>query len=221
MRTIRITGRGMLRLKPDTTRITLTVGGTAKEYADALDESTKSTEGLKELFASYGFAQSDLKTLDFDINTEYEGYDDKGTWRQRFVGYRYRHTLKLDFPSDRDRLGKLLYGIARSSAKPEFRISYTVKDPEKAKNELLGLAVADARAKATVLTMAAGTELLSIQSIDYSRNEPAFEVRPMNRLMAAKGAMVEEASMDAGYDLDIEPDDIEVFDTVTIVWEIA
>ena len=75
---------------------------------------------------------------------------------------------------------------------------------------------------AIVLTMAAGTELLAIQSIVYSRGEPVFEVRPMNRMMAAKGAMVEEASMDGGsYDLDVEPDDIEVFDTVTIVWEIA
>ena len=221
MRTIRITGRGMLRLKPDTTRITLTIGGVSKEYADSLEESTKATESLKDLFAGYGFERSDLKTLNFDINAEYEGYDDKGTWRQRFVGYRYRHTLKLDFPSDRERLGKLLYGIARSSAKPEFRISYTVRDPEQAKNELIGLAVADAKAKAIVLTMAAGTELLAIQSIDYSRSEPDFEVRPMNRMMMAKGA-APEAAMDGGsYDLDVEPDDIEVTDTVTIVWEIA
>ena len=221
MRTIQITGRGLLRLKADTTRITLTIGGLEKEYADALDESTKATEGLKDLFEQYGFKRSDLKTLNFDVNPEYEGYDDKGTWRQRFTGYRYRHTLKLDFPSDRELLGKLLYAIARSSAKPEFHITYTVHDPEKAKNELIGLAVADAKAKAIVLTMAAGTELLAIQSIVYSRGEPVFEVRPMNRMMAAKGAMVEEASMDSGYNLDIEPDDIEVFDTVTIVWEIA
>ncbi len=221
MRTIRITGRGLLRLKPDTTRITLTIGGILKEYADALDESTKNTEALKDLFESYGFARTDLKTLNFDINAEYEGYDDKGVWRQRFAGYRYHHTMKLDFPSDRERLGKLLYGIARSSSKPEFRISYTVKDPEQAKNELIGLAVADAKAKAVVLTMAAGTELLAIQSIDYSRNEPNFEVRPMNRMMAAKGVMAEESAADMGYDLDIEPDAIEVFDTVTIVWEIA
>jgi uncharacterized protein YggE len=222
MRTIRITGRGQIRVKPDTTRITMTLTGLFAEYAETLRRSSEDTEALKDLLSGFGFERSDLKTLRFGVDPEYESYrDKKGDYKQRFAGCRYNHSMKVEFASDNDRLGKILYALAHCPIRPEFRISYTVKDPEKAKNELLGLAVADARAKATVLTMAAGTELLSIQSIDYSRNEPAFEVRPMNRLMAAKGAMVEEASMDAGYNLDIEPDDIEVFDTVTIVWEIA
>ena len=107
MRTIRITGKGVLKLKPDTTRLTLTVGGVAKEYADALAESTRATELLRETFSAFGFGNSDLKTLSFDVNAEYEGYEEKGVWKQRFAGYRSRHTMKLEFPIDRERLHKV------------------------------------------------------------------------------------------------------------------
>ena len=129
--------------------------------------------------------------------------------------------MKVEFESDNDRLGKILYALANCPVKPEFRISYTVKDPEAAKNELLGKAVSDAKDKAAVLTAAAGVSLKDIQNIDYSWGEIDFEVRPMNRALLADACM---APMDTGagsYDMDIEPDDIEVSDTVTVLWEIG
>ena len=104
--------------------------------------------------------------------------------------------------------------------KPEFRLSYTVKDPEAAKNELLGRAVADAGEKASVLTKAAGVALKEIQSIDYSWGQIDFEIQPMNRMLMAEDCCA-APSAGPSYDLDIEPDDIEVSDTVTVIWEIA
>ena len=127
--------------------------------------------------------------------------------------------MKVEFDSDNDRLGKILYALANCSVRPEFRISYTVKDPEAAKNLLLGKAVADAKEKAAVLTQAADVTLKDIQSIDYSWGEIDFEYRPMRGNVLAEKCLA--APMDASYDLDIEPDDIDVSDTVTVVWEIG
>lgn len=216
MRTITVTGNGLIRIRPDLTRISLTLGGTSPEYAEALSSSARDTELLKDLLAEFGFERSELKTLNFNVDTEYEGYNEEGVYKQRFVGYRYRHQMKVEFDSDNDRLGRILYALANCPAKPEFSLSYTVKDPEAAKNELLGKAVADAGEKAAVLTKAAGVTLKEIRSIDYSWGRIDLEVRPMNRmLMAAKSA---DAA--GSYDMDIEPDDIEASDTVTVVWEI-
>jgi len=53
-------------------------------------------------------------------------------------------------------------------------------------------------------------------------SEIDFEYRPMNRMLMTDECLA--APMDAGgasYDMDIEPDDIEVSDTVTVRWEIA
>ncbi len=218
MRTVRVTGKGQLKLHPDMTRITISLTGSHREYGELLRKTSEDTDKLKELFAKFGFERTDLKTQNFNIETEYEGYQEENVWKQRFIGYRFTHVLKLEFDSDNDRLGKILFALANSDTSPEFRISYTVKDPESAKNELLGKAVADAAAKAAVLTKAAGVRLMDIQSVDYSWGEISLETRPMNRMMAAgaKMAVMEEAS----YDMDIEPDDIEVSDTVTVVWEI-
>lgn len=217
MRTIRVTGKGQIRVRPDRTRITLTVEGTDWEYSETLRKSAENTELLKDVLTRFGFERSDLKTLSFGVDTEYESYKEKDTYRQRFIGYSFRHVMKVEFDSDNRRLGRILYALAHCPAKPEFRLSYTVKDPEAAKNELLGKAVTDAKEKAAVLTRAAGVSLKEIQSIDYSWGEINFEVRPMNRM----DCLAASKPVDGGsYDLDIEPDDIEVSDTVTVIWEI-
>ena len=134
------------------------------------------------------------------------------------MGYQFSHVLKVEFESDNQRLGKILYALAHCPLHPEFRLAYTVKDPEPVKNDLLGKAVKDAVAKANVLSGAAGLKLGEIQSMDYSWGRIDFEMEPMS-----KGMMFCESAVmpDGGYDMDIEPDDIEVQDTVTVVWEVA
>lgn len=98
-----------------------------------------------------------------------------------------------------------------------------VSDPEAAKNELLGKTVKDVKEKASVLTSAADVTLKEIQSIDYSWGEIDFEVRPMGRALIEDADCCMDSALDAGgdYDLDIEPDDINVSDIVTVIWEIA
>ena len=219
MRTIRVTGRGQIKVRPDMTRITMTLTGLFKDYGETLQHSSRQTEALAEVLSAFGFERADLKTLSFNVDTEYESYRDRNNdYKQRFVGYRFNHILKVEFESDNDRLGKILHALAHCSIRPEFRISYTVKDPEATKNLLLGNAVTDAKEKAAVLTQAAGIALKEIQSIDYSWGEINFEYSPM------RGAVLTECCevpMAKSYDLDIEPDDIDVSDTVTVIWEIG
>lgn len=221
MRTIRITGKGRIKVKPDMTRINVTLEGTYPEYGEAIRCSSRDTDCIRDVLGDFGFERQDLKTLNFNIDTVYESYREEDVYKQRLVGYKFRHLMKVEFESDHDRLGKILYALAHCPLRPEFRISYTVKDQEAAKNELLRKAIADAREKASVLTQAAGVGLREIQNIDYSWREIDFEVHPMSRAMLAEpGAEDMAAPMSAGYDLDIEPDDMEVSDTVTVVWEI-
>jgi uncharacterized protein YggE len=219
MRTIRVTGKGTLKLHPDLTRITITLSEVYKEYAEALKRSSEDTEKLKELLAGFGFEHKDLKTLGFNVDAEYESYREKDEYKQRLKGYRYRHNMKVEFGSDNDRLGRILYALANSKLRPEFSISYTVKDQEAAKNVLLGKAVADAKEKAAVLAEAAGLALGSIQTVDYSFGDMSMEVRPMGRMMAVN-KMAAAGCEDECYSMDLEPDDISVSDTVTVVWEI-
>ena len=217
MRTIKVTGKGQIKVKPDMTRIIMSLEKIYPEYGETLRVSAQYTEILRDLLSEFGFERSDLKTLSFNVETEYESYNEKGTYKRRFIGYKFCHMMKVEFLSDNERLGKILYALAHCPVGPEFRLSYTVSDPEATKNELLGKAVKDAKEKACVLTQAAGVSLKEIQSIDYSWGEINFEYRPMSNMLMAPAAAEEDES----YDMDIEPDDIEVSDTVTVIWEIG
>ena len=55
MRTIRVTGKGQIKVRPDMTRITLSLEGTYPEYGEALRRSSKDTEQLKDLLTGFGF----------------------------------------------------------------------------------------------------------------------------------------------------------------------
>ena len=62
MKTIRVTGRGQLKVHPDMTRITITLEGIHKDYAKTLRQSSGDTEELKTLLTQFGFERTDLKT---------------------------------------------------------------------------------------------------------------------------------------------------------------
>lgn len=216
MRTIRITGKGQIKVKPDMTRLTITLEGNCREYSETLKHSSEATKQIKDLFLAFGFEKSRLKTLSFNIDTEYKNYKEHDDYKRIFVGYSYRQVLKIEFDSDNKLLGKILYALANSPLHPEFGISYTVKDPEAAKNRLLSKAMQDAKEKALVLSQAADVTLKSIQSIDYSFVELDFQINSIQNMLPSKASV---PSMQ-DYDIEIEPDDIDVTDSVTVVWEI-
>ncbi len=217
-RIIRVTGKGNLSVKPDMIRLMLTLEDMRKTYEETLEQSAMQVEMLKDCFEKIGFNRKDLKTLNFNVDTEYESYQDYNkTWKRKFIGYKFVHALKLEFDADNKRLGQVLYALAHAPVRPEFRIKYTIKDTEAAKNQLLGKAVADSREKALILTKAAGVTLGDIVTIDYSWGEITFVSEPMQKNMFVE----EGCTTPDGYQIDIEPDDIDVSDTVMVVWEIG
>lgn len=215
-RTIKVTGKGKLMVKPDTIRLVFNLNDTRKTYEETLAESSKQTGIFKELFVKLGFEADALKTVSFNVNTKYESYqDEQKRLQQRFVGYKFVHDLKIEFDADNELLGKVLYALANASITPEFRLQYTVKDVESAKNELLSKAVADSKTKAEVLTKAAGVKIGEILNIDYSWAELELVAQPV-RMLKASPAMANDAM--GSYQMDITPEDIKVEDSVTVVW---
>lgn len=96
-------------------------------------------------------------------------------------------------------------------------IAFTVKEPSKVSRILLENASLNAKEKADVLCRCLGVKLGVLLSIDYNWGElnvlsrTRYEIADaMMPLMAASECSVPE----------IEPDDIDVRDTATFVWEI-
>lgn len=215
-RTIRVKGIGKLSVKPDTIRINMEATYLSPNYEGALAQSASDMQDLRNTVESAGLDSKDLKTTSFSIDSEYEGYNDKeNNYRRRFLGYKYTHFLYIQFPSDNKKLSKVLTALAKSHVNVEFSIKYTVKDTEAAKNQLLAKAVEDSKRKAEILVEASGLFLGNLISIDYSWGEIKMFSEPMN-----KSLMSENLIYEASYNFEIEPDDIDMEDTVTLIWEI-
>lgn len=216
-RTITIKGVGKLSLKPDQTVVSLTLNTVHADYDKAMDKAAKHLEQLRGAITDIGFAKDDLKTTSFDVGTEYESDRDRnGNYKQRFVGYRVTHGLKLEFDFDSQRLPKVLGAITACIAEPELNVQFTVKDHAAVNAVLLESACVNAKAKADILTKASGVTLGELISIDYNWGE-------LHLCSPTRYEMEEPCMMSPGAAptaMDIEPDDIDVSDNVTFVWEI-
>lgn len=216
-RTITVKGVGSVSAKPNYIVLTLSIEEKDKSYEKAMDGAAKKIDLLEAAAQRIGFEKGALKTISFNVSTQYENVKDKdGTYQRVFAGYGCFYRLKLSFDFDSKRLAAVLTAIADSGAAPELSISFTVKDPAKVSEELLASASANAQGKAEILSHAAGVKLGQLIHIDYNWSElniaspTRYELEDCAMPMMARNCRAPE----------IEPDDIVLHDTATFIWEI-
>ena len=214
-RTIRVKGKGKISVKPDMIKLDIIANEVCKEYDEVIEKSTLCIKKLKETVERAGLSGKELKTVKFDVDSKYESYRDKNdNYKSRLVGFQYTQNLYIQFPNDNSQLGKILYELSHCDINVEFSIKHTVKDITAVKNELLVNAVQDSKNKAEFLSKASGATLGDIINIDYSWGEIEIYSEPIQNYCLA------ESTISEPYNIDIEAEDIDLQDTVTIVWEI-
>ncbi len=217
-RTIKVTGKSNVQASPDCTRISLTISDTLKEYDLCLAKSVEDMNIIVECIKGFGFERNELKTSSFEIDRKMQSYRDKyDNWKERFLGYEYTENLNFTFKNDNERLGKILYALAHLPIIPEINISYFCTDVESIKNQLLELAIQDAKKKAELLTSASGVKLCEILDIDYSWINVTLE---SDNMKFCEPMALEDCCAKASYDVDFEPDDIYTSDSVRITFRI-
>ena len=218
MRTITVKGVGNVSAKPDYISISMTIESVDNNYDKAMDGAARRIENLKAAAVSVGYEKEALKTISFNVETRYENVKDRqGSYKREFAGYACVYRLKLAFDFDSKQLAKVISAIANSGANPELSIAFTVKNPAKVSEELLESAAQNARAKAEILCKAAGAELGQLISIDHNWGELNIVSRTSYEM---EDCLMPLAAMDKCCAPEIEPDDINVSDTVAFTWEI-
>ena len=208
---------GRVSTAPDYVVISMSLEAHEQDYEATMELAAKKIEQLNTSLEEIGFEKKSVKTTNFNVRTDYEREKDRnGNYKSVFNGYICSHRLKVEFDFDTKRLAQTLYAISRCLAQPELSISFTVKDPSAVNKELLKSATINAKEKAQILCEASGVELGQLLTIDYNWGE-------LN-IVSHTDYMLEEKCMAMPVgglaDMDIEPDDIDVSDTATFVWEI-
>lgn len=217
MRTIKTMGTGKIDVKPDIARIIATLRGDDRDYAALLDKAAADTDAVTEALQDAGLEKDSVITESFFVNAKYEGITDReGNYRQVFAGYEYTRTVKTEFKRDDATLGKALYALSQSEARPEFRVEYSLESSAEYAEKLLGLALGDAKARAEAIAKAAGGMLGKLQSAVH---EPSgYGYGPMAADMSVNFAAKAERSA-AGFNISMNPEDITLSETVAAIWE--
>lgn len=216
IRTLKVTGTANILVPVDTITIHITNSDTKKTYENSLNSSKAALIEFKKQLHLNGFNEKDLKTVNFNINTDYENYkDNNGNYKKRFLGYKYYQSMKLSFKLNDSKLTQVLTSLNTIKGNTEFYLDYKIEDTEKFKNKLLIKAIENTKNKAEILANTSGVTLEKIINIDYSFNETNNFISPFRGENKILGAKMSSDSL-----LNINPEDLKFKDTVTITWEI-
>lgn len=217
MKTITIKGVGKASVKPDLIVVTMRLETEDKEYDKAMKLAGDKIEILNRSLENIGFEKKSVKTTNFNVRTNYENVKTLGgSYKNVLKGYICTHNLKIKFDFDTNLLSKVLLAVSQCLAKPEFFISFTVKDKTAVSQQLLKSVAENAKQKAEVLCDASGVKLGELVNIDYNWGEINVYSNTNYRV---DGAVMLKASASPA-NIEIEPEDINVNDTATFVWEI-
>lgn len=213
-RTITVKGIGKVSTKPDYVVLPMTLESEYKDYNKAMDMAANHIQHLNETLFSIGFEKGSVKTTNFNVCTDYDRVKDRnGDYQSVFCGYEVTHNLKLAFDFDMGKLSQALSDIASCLSRPQLSVAFTVKNVTTINEEMLRFATANAKKKAEILWEASCVTMGDLIAIDY--NWGKLDIYSHTRYDCCEDAMPLMAKS-----IDIDPDDIDVSDTATFVWEI-
>lgn len=204
--TITVSGEGVVTAAPDMATISLGVTTQGATAAEAMAANTAALTAVLEQVKAAGVEERDIQTSTLTLNPNWAQGD--GSSMPEIRGYVAANVLQIRV-RDLDGLGAVLDAAIRDGANTLNGISFGLAEPDPAMDEARRAAVAEARARAELLTGAAGVGLGRILSI--SEGGGHAPPMPMYRMEAAM----------ADAPVPVQGGEVGVTANVTITWEIA
>lgn len=213
-RTITVTGRGGIHAQPDVTVISLSLITLHDTYQDAYEQAKSDTDRLSAIMSELGLSKQLPKTTSLDIDKKTSSqYDENDNYiGDKFLGFQLKHVVSIKIGIDNVLLNKIVKAVGAALKQAEINIGYMVKDARPLQLKIIERAVKDAKEKAEIMAAAVGCVLGDCISINYSVQELHIFTQARSIHGPEEAVCCNEAS------LDITPEDLDVSDTVTVVW---
>ncbi|WP_059048808.1 SIMPL domain-containing protein [Paenibacillus senegalimassiliensis] len=206
---VTVEGSGKLSVKPDIAYLSIgaaTEAKTAKEAQAA--NATKIAALTKLLKDTWGIADKDIQTGQFYVQPNYSYNDQEG---QQIKGYSAQHTLKVTY-RDLEKVGQLLDAAAAAGANRIDNISFSTENPDQYQEQVIQKAVDDAGKKAQAIAKATGRQIGIVLSVSQGSM-----ATPMYR---ESYEMLNSAAKVADQSTAIEPGEIDLQTTLTVIYEL-
>jgi uncharacterized protein YggE len=210
--TISVRGVGQVSVPPDRTVVSFDISTMDMDYSRSANDLNERVATLRAGLKMSGIKPEDLKTTSFSIDPHHEWRGKDENRRQVFLGWVTRHRMKIELPIDRELLNKAFAAIASDEVKSSIEISFDVSDRDALRTKILEEATRVACRNAEAMARAAGCKLGRALKIQYGWSE--LRISP---LAYEADLSMTPARMAAP---DIEPDDLDASDSVTILFEL-
>lgn len=219
-RLITVKGIGALTVSVDFIEMFFTFDEVNKDYRKGYELFESHILEIQNIIQKCGFDKKDLKTSELKERTEYEQVKKNGSYVGVFKGYNFHTEMILRFDFSSSKLNEVFSAITKSKAAPRIKVEFTVKDKEAVKKALLGSAAKDAKEKADILCQSLDVKLGSLVKINYNWEEIHIH---SNTFYDMEEKMIGWGSSPDLYStgIDYTPDDIDVTDDASFVWEIV
>lgn len=204
MATITVSGEGAVEGAPDMAVLSLGVTTQGETAAEAMRQNSGSVEAVIARLKSAGIEARDVQTSNLSLNPNWSGYDSSST--PKITGYTASNQVMVRI-RDLPKLGEVLDAAISDGANTLNGLTFGLSNPGPAEDQARVQAVAAAKARAELLTKAAGAKLGKILSI----SEATGYAPPVPMFRAAKDAVMA---------VPVEGGEVATTATVTIVYEI-
>lgn len=207
-----VEGNASMAVKPTTTTINLNIESKHTSYPGAVQSMIERVDQLTKDLKKLGFEDKDIVTSNFNVNQSRIYV--RNQWKDS--GFVATQNLIVSFDQDKKKLLEVLNTATKSSSRPSISLSFGLdaSKKESVKNELIKLAVSDAKTKADIIAAASGYQITGIKEIRYGELNrsplPMYEAAASRSFM--KTADVEIANFEAS--------DLRFNESISIVYTI-
>lgn len=194
-REIRVSGEGIISLKPDMAYVTLGIDTQAVSASSAQRRTNEISGKILKALKDLGIAEEDVATVDFRLYPE-RRYDENKK-QDVLVGYHSVHNLRVTVRKI-DQTGSVIDALVDVGGNVIQDISFSLKDSSAARERALETAVKDATRKAETIARTAGVKLTGITRITDTTgpsNPPVVMMRK-DAAFAASQAQVAAGSIE-------------------------
>lgn len=179
-RSITVQGTGRLNTEPDMAYVQIEVSEEGQELQPLSDSVRQKMEAVLKAVRGIGIADKDIQTRNYRV-TPKRRYDGKGN--SRVEGYSVSNHIQVTI-RDIKKIGRVLTASQHAGANQVLGPQFQLEDPQKAQRQTLGLAMEDAKAKASLLAEKAGASLGHVLVIQ----ESGISIPPPRPMMAMRSA---------------------------------
>ena len=162
---LEVKGYGRVTVLPDKGVLNIEIVTIQKEFGKTVTTLNQDYDKLIKHLESSGINKDEIKTKNFSVNA-HTVYRRESAYDSGFVG---RQSLIVEFENNKETISKLIETMTVSPVQARLRFSFIIseKKREEIRNEVIELAIADARQKANLISKSSRQQLGKLIQIKY------------------------------------------------------